>query len=84
MQSLNASKPTSTQAEKLWYCLFEKKLFPFHVLDLNVIFANQDPLPTFKTRKFLPTYENAWIRPCLSRSTQMYSLCRFTSCRRAE
>ena len=61
-------------------------LFLFHVLDCNAIFANQDstPPPHFKTRKFWPTYENAWIRPCLSRSTQMSSLCRFTSRRQAE
>ena len=61
-------------------------LFLFHVLDCNAIFANQDLLPTldYKTRKFWPTYENAWIRPCLNRSTQMSSLCRFTSRRQAE
>ena len=33
--------------------VLEKQFFLFHVLDLNPIFANEDPPPPFKTKKFL-------------------------------
>ena len=39
-------------SEKLWYYLFKKKLFLFHVLDCNAIFANQDLLPTLRPGNF--------------------------------
>ena len=50
-------------------CGLEKQLFLFHVLDLNPIFANQDPTPTIRPR-------NSSICPCLSRrrrSTHFFS-----------
>ena len=74
----------STQAEKPWYCLCEKKLFLIHVLDFNAIFANQDPLPTLRPGNFDLHTKMPEIRPCLSRGIQMFSLCRFTSRRQAE
>ena len=37
---------------KLKNKLFKKKLFLFHVLDCNAIFANQDPLPTLRPGNF--------------------------------
>ena len=41
--------------------VLEKQFFLFHALDLNRIFANEDPLPppppNFKTKKFLPLRE---------------------------
>ena len=67
------------QAEKLWYCSF---CFMCSIAMPYLLIKTRPP--HFKTRKFWPTYENAWIRPCLSRSTQMSSLCRFTSRRQAE
>ena len=50
-------------------CGLEKQLFLFHVLDLNPIFANQDPTSTIRPR-------NSCICPCLSRrrrSTHFFS-----------
>ena len=50
-------------------CGLEKQLFLFHVLDLNPIFANQDPSPTIRPR-------NSCICPYLSRrrrSTHFFS-----------
>ena len=47
-------------------------------------FANQDPLPTLRPGNFDIHTKMLGIRPCLSRSIQMSSLCRFTSRRQAE
>ena len=55
--------------------LCEKKLFLLHVLDFNAIFANQDPLPTLGPGNFDLHTKMPGIRPCLSRSIQMPSLC---------
>ena len=62
----------------------EKKLFLLHVLDFNAIFADQDPLPTLRRGNFDLHTKMPGIRPCLSRSILMSSLCRFTSRRQTE
>ena len=58
-------------------------LFLFHVLDCNAIFANQDLLPTLRRGNF-DLHTKILDPPRLSRSTQMSSLCRFTSRLQAE
>ena len=62
----------------------KRRLFLLHVLDFNAIFANQNPLPTLRPGNFDLHTKMPGIRPCLSCSIQMSSLCRFTSCRQAE
>ena len=49
-------------------CGIGKQFFLFYVLDLNPIFGNQDPPPTFRPRN---------ICPCLSRSIQYLNCAHF-------
>ena len=62
----------------------KRSSFCFMCSIFNAIFANQDPLPTLRPGNFDLHTKMPGIRPCLSRSIQMSSLCRFTSRRQAE
>ena len=76
---------TDLRLHKLKNCgIAKKRLFLFHVLDFSATFANQDALPSLRPGNF--DLRTKFLDPPLPTpySTQMSSLCRFTSRRQAE